>query len=103
MPAQFFLVTDNKPTGTDAAFRGLTRFMTQNNFALSPAIISEADIKAAIGEIWDALGGDIPTLRGHVTGALNTDASDVEIAILTMLCLQQKFSQYLATLPGAGP
>ncbi len=102
MPAQFFQPTDDKPTGTDLAYRQFTAFMRRNNFQLSPAITVKADITDAIDEIWDGLGGDIGTIRAEIVGNLNTQASDVEVALLAMFVLQQKFIQYVATLPGAG-
>lgn len=102
MPAQFFDATDDKPTGTDLAYKTFIRFMARNAIAMSPAISTRVDIQAAIGEIWDAIGGDIPTFRADVTGPLNLDASDLEIAYLTWFILQQKFKQHGTTLPGGG-
>lgn len=102
MPAQFFTATDDKPTGTANAYKRFTTFIRQNNIQLSVAITDRDDIHAAIGDIWDAIGGDIPTFRAEVSGALNSDASDLEIATLTYMVLREKFIQYGATLPGGG-
>lgn len=102
MPAQFFTATDDKPTGTAAAYKRLLTFMRVNNIQLSPAITDRDDIHDAIGEVWDAIGGDIPTLRAEVSGALNADASDLEIALIAFFVIREKFIQYGTTLPGGG-
>lgn len=102
MPAQFFTATDDKPTGTANTYKRFTTFIRQNNILLSAAITDRDDIHDAIGEIWDAIGGDIPTLRAEVTGTLLAAASDLEIATLAYMVLREKFIQYGATLPGGG-
>ena len=105
MPALFFVATDppgQKAIGTANVYRRLSTFMRRNHIAISPGITDRDDIHAAIGELWDALGGDIPTLRADVTGPLNAQASDLEIAMLAFFVLTEKFTQFGATLPGGG-
>ena len=102
MPAQFFTATDDKPTGTAIAYKSFTRFMARNLLPISPAIASSADIQAAIGELWDGIGPDLVDIRADITGPLNADASELEIAILTYFILREKFQQYGTTLPGGG-
>lgn len=102
MAAQFFTATDDKSTGTANTYKRMLTFMRRNAIALSPAITDRQDIKDAIGEIWDGIGPQIPTLRTDVTGALNADASDLEIALMVYFVLSEKFGQYGTTLPGGG-
>ena len=102
MPAQFFTATDDKPTGTGRVYKSLMTFLRRNEIQLSGGIPSRVAIQDAIGESWDAIGGNIPDLRANVTGDLNAAASDLEIALINYFCLREKFLQYGATLPGGG-
>lgn len=102
MAAQFFQATDDKSTGTALAYKRWSTFLRTNALPLSTGITDRDDIHDAIGEIWDAIGGDIPTLRADVTGPLNTQASDEEIALLVFFVLSEKFQQFGTTLPGGG-
>lgn len=106
MPAQFFQATDDKPTGTQAAYKRMMTFMRRNELVWSAAVASapnpKVDVRAAIDEMWDAIGSDIATLRADVTGPLNATASDLEIELIVYFCLSEKFQQYGATLPGGG-
>jgi len=106
MPAQFFTATDDKPTGTSNAYQRMMTFMRRNDLPWSPAVPALADpkvdVRAAIDEMWDAISAQIPDMRANVTGALNSDASDLEISLIAYFCLSEKFTQYGATLPGGG-
>ncbi len=102
MPAQFFTATDDKPTGTANTYKRMMTFLRRNDVPLSVAITDRQDIHDAIGEMWDAVGGDIPTLRADITGNLNAQASDLEVALITYFVLSEKFQQYGTTLPGGG-
>ena len=104
MPAKFFTATDDKPTGTANAYKRLATFMRTNQIPLStgiPALGRDA-IHDAIGEIWDGIGGDLPTIKTSVTGAINAELSELEVAMIVFFCLSEKFQQFGTTLPGGG-
>lgn len=106
MPAQFFTATDDKPTGTSSAYQRLMTFMRRNDLQWSPAIASLAnpkvDVRAAVDEMWDGISAQIAGMRANVSGPLNVEASDLEVALIAYFCLREKFQQYGATLPGGG-
>lgn len=104
MPAQFFEATDDKPTGTALAYQGWMTFARQNNIELTVTnTATRAEIQTAIDEMWDGLGGNLSTITQNLTpGTVRSDATELEIAVMAMFCLVQKFRQYGATLPGGG-
>lgn len=104
MPAQFFLATDDKPTGTTNAYQAWMTFARQNGIELTITnTASRAEIQAAIDEMWDGLGGNLASITQNLSpGTVRTNATELEIAVMAMFCLNQKFRQYGATLPGGG-